>query len=222
MAECFDDWPIRYDQWFATPIGKLVKHYELELILDLLGPRPGELILDAGCGTGVFTAGIIMSGAHVTGLDISRPMLKQAGNKLGSTFAMVRGDILTLPFRDNCFDKVVSITALEFIMDARTAIAELFRVTKGGGEIVIATLNSLSPWAKRRMKAAKGKGGIFTQATFRSPMDMQALAPVEGMIRTAIHFMDDLDPSLVPEREAQGRKQGLDTGAFLAARWAKP
>ena len=49
----FDQWPEKYDSWFETPIGALVKKYENELFLDLLQPRPRESILDVGCGTGV-------------------------------------------------------------------------------------------------------------------------------------------------------------------------
>ncbi len=47
----FDEWPERYDQWFTTPIGELIKEIEGGLIHKLLDPRPKEKILDAGCGT---------------------------------------------------------------------------------------------------------------------------------------------------------------------------
>ena len=60
-----------------------------------------------------------------------------------------------LPFTDNSFEKAISVTAIEFIRDARGAIGELFRITKPGGCIVVATLNSLSPWANRRKEAGK-------------------------------------------------------------------
>ncbi len=71
----FDEWPDRYDEWFETPSGALVKQFESELLLDLLRPRQGETILDAGCGTGVFTLDILAFGPRVVGLEISRPML---------------------------------------------------------------------------------------------------------------------------------------------------
>jgi hypothetical protein len=44
----FDDWPDRYDDWFQTPIGSLVKQYECDLLLELLQPLRGETILDVG------------------------------------------------------------------------------------------------------------------------------------------------------------------------------
>ena len=47
MTEIFDDWPEKYDQWFETPIGRLVKKYESELVLEMLRPERGERILDA-------------------------------------------------------------------------------------------------------------------------------------------------------------------------------
>jgi len=219
----FDDWPQKYDRWFTTPIGALVKKYEEDLILDLLRPLPGEMILDAGCGTGVFTLDVLSFGAHVIGLDISLPMLARAAQKAkGYPFQMVLADMSNLPFQKDSFDKVVSVTALEFVEGAEGAVKELFRVAKKGGSIVVATLNSLSPWASRRRDEAKKGHSLFERAIFRSPDELRSLAPVEGIIRTAIHFQKEDKPDSVPEVELEGRRKGLNTGAFLAARWEKP
>jgi ubiquinone/menaquinone biosynthesis C-methylase UbiE len=222
-GELFDEWPEQYDRWFTTPTGALVRKYEAELVLDLLRPGRGETILDAGCGTGVFTLDILASGAHVTGLDISLPMLRRSREKAGGgPLQIVLGDMLHLPFPENVFDRVVSVTALEFIEDGLGAVRELFRVTKRGGCIVAATLNSRSPWASRRKAEAQKKQSIFTKAIFRSPDELRSLAPVEGVIRTAIHFRKEDDPKIAPEIERAGREKGLNTGAFVAARWGKP
>jgi len=222
-SRLFDDWPETYDRWFTTPIGTLVKKYEGELILDLLRPLPGEIILDAGCGTGVFTLDILSFGLHVIGLDISLPMLMKAAQKAKEyPFQMVLADMSNLPFQKNSFDKVVSITALEFVKDAKDAVRELFRVTKKGGCVVVATLNSLSPWASRRKAAARKGHSLFEKAIFMSPDELRSLAPVEGIIRTAVHFQKGDEPDRVPEIELDGQSKGLNTGAFLAARWEKP
>lgn len=221
-VQLFDEWPEAYDRWFTTPIGSLVKKYEAQLILDLLKPKQGEIILDAGCGTGVFTLDILSMGSRVVGLDIAFPMLIQAGKKLkGYPFRMVLADMLNLPFSENSFDKVVSVTALEFIKDAKGAVEELFRVTKRGGCIVVATLNSLSPWASRRKAEAKERHTIFEKAIFRSPDELRSLASIEGVVKTAIHFQKEDEPERAVEIEREGQRKNLDTGAFVAVRWEK-
>jgi ubiquinone/menaquinone biosynthesis C-methylase UbiE len=218
----FDEWPEEYDRWFATPMGALVKKYEGELLLELLKPMPGESILDAGCGTGVFTLDVLSRDTTVIGLDISLPMLKRAGRKARRFyFHMVLGEMLNLPFPEKSFDRVMSVTALEFIEDAQGAFRELFRVTKRNGCIVVATLNSLSPWAARRKRNAKEKQTIFEKAIFRSPDELRSLAPVEGVVRTAIHFQKEDNTEMAAEIEREGRRRRLDTGAFVAGRWEK-
>jgi len=256
--QLFDEWPEKYDAWFSTPIGALVRKYERELLLDLLGPQTGEVILDAGCGTGVFTLDFVAAGSKVMGLDISLPMLLRASQKFkrfpldpfdgakpclsrrgrkaplrvnpeqppafmpGSRRVdLVIGDITALPFPGNFFDKAVSATALEFIEDGKGAIRELFRVTRKGSVIVVATLNRLSPWAERRKEEASKGHPIFKMAVFRSPDELLSLAPARGTFRTAIHFQKDDDPDRAPEIEREGQRKGLDTGAFVAARWIK-
>jgi ubiquinone/menaquinone biosynthesis C-methylase UbiE len=221
--ELFDEWPDRYDDWFQTPIGSLVKRYECELLLELLQPRPGDTILDVGCGTGIFTVEILSCGSGIVGLELSRPMMARALRRTrGFSFQPVIGDMMSLPFSDGVFDKAVSMTALEFVADAAPAVAELFRVTRKGGTIVATTLNSLSPWAARRKrKAAKGHP-LFRNMFFRSPDEMRAIVPVEGVVKTAIHFTKDTEPASAPEIEKKGQRLRLNTGAFLAARWVKP
>jgi ubiquinone/menaquinone biosynthesis C-methylase UbiE len=135
-------------------------------------------------------------------------------------FFAVQGDMLQLPFRDNQFDKTVSITALEFIEDARTAVNELFRITRPGGIIVVATLNNLSPWAVRRSQ--KSEDHLLENACYRSSSDLLSLAGLEGETETVVHFMNDDDPEEAEEIEKAGKSRKLDTGAFVAVRWQKP
>jgi len=221
--ELFDEWPEKYDEWFTTPIGLLVKKYESDLLLSLLRPKSDEFILDAGCGTGIFALDVLSFRTHVIGVDLSLPMLSRVAQKtIGSHFQAVLADISLLPFPRNAFDKVVSVTALEFIDDAKGAVEELFRVTRKGGRIVLATLNSLSPWAERRKAEAKKGHPLFKKAIFRSPDELLALAPVKGVIRTAIHFQKEDDPAHVPEIEKKGQRKSLKTGAFLVGCWEKP
>ena len=222
MPELFDNWPDPYERWFQTPVGTLVKAVELDLMLKLLEPRAAEHILDAGCGSGIFTAPLVERGSRVTGLDLSLPMLERARARLpGQSF--LAADMSALPFMDETFDKAVSVTALEFIENGKQALAELFRGTRPGGLVVVATLNSLSHWAARREQTARtDKDSIFRHAWFRSPEELLDLAPVPGETHTAIHFARDCDPDLALEIEQLGQAKSLNTGAFLVGCWRKP
>jgi ubiquinone/menaquinone biosynthesis C-methylase UbiE len=222
--ELFDEWPERYEAWFRTPIGELVRRVEGATVADLLDVQAGDHLLDTGCGTGVFTTDFIAAGATVVGLDISRPMLQRAVAKTPpNSFSPIQADMRRLPFADNAFDKTVSITALEFIEDAAAAVSELFRITRPGGCVLVATLNSLSPWAERRnSKTRRGQRHILENAYYRSPTDLLAYSSHPGVIRTAVHFGKDDTLETALAAEDRGRRLGLDTGAFVAVRWRKP
>ncbi len=190
--------------------------------MELLDPAPGETILDAGCGTGVFTIDILSAGAGVVGLDISLPMLLRAREKMkGYPFREIAGDLLRLPFRESVFDRTVSVTAFEFVQDAGAAMRELFRVTRKGGTIVVATLNGLSPWQERRRAEAEKGHSLFREAIFRTPDELRSIAPVEGVVRTAIHFRKEDSPERAVEIERAGAENAWMTGAFVAGRWEK-
>ena len=122
-----------------------------------------------------------------------------------------------LPFADDAFDKAVSITAIEFIEDAVAAVEEMFRVAKPGGIIVVATLNSLSPWAQRREEEGKKGHPLFRHTVFRSPEEIAGLSPVQGIIQTAIHFKkdDDVDRGDRNGGKGKGSEHGSLSGGTL-------
>ena len=221
-ATPFDTWTEKYDQWFTTPIGRLVYACEAELLLELLDPQPGERVLDAGCGTGIFTGGVLARGAAVTGIDLSLPMLQGALTRhQEARFTAACADLRALPFPNACFDRAWSMTAIEFIADAATALAELERVTRPGGTIVVTTLNSLSPWAE--LRRAKGRAGhdLFANVFFRSPDEMRALVRTDCVVRTAVHFSKQDPVDEVAALERRGRETGSDRGALLAVQWRR-
>jgi len=218
----FDTWTDKYDAWFETPTGRLVRKYESALLLELLNPLPGDSILDVGCGTGIFTEDVLCCGAKVTGVDMSFFMLEKALIRAGKArFTGLCADMNALPFPDDCFDKVYSMTAIEFADDARRVISEFNRVAKKGGCIVVTTLNSLSPWAEQRTKKAQKGHKLFQNIHFRSPEDMRRIVPGESMFKTAIHFQKNDPIPCIPELEKMGERNNLKTGAFLAIQWIK-
>ncbi|WP_028585797.1 class I SAM-dependent methyltransferase [Desulfogranum mediterraneum] len=218
----FDSWTERYDRWFTTPAGRLIKKYEAALLLELLQPLPNEQILDVGCGSGIFTQDVLESGAAVTGIDLSLPMLQRAiARTAGCPFSGLCGDMTALPFADDSFDRVFSMTAIEFVADAARVTAELERVTRRGGTVVVTTLNSLSPWAEQRRRKAEQGHGLFQNIFFRSPEELRAIVKEKSVIRSAIHFQKDAPLATIPELEQRGRMHRSEQGAFLAIQWTK-
>lgn len=217
----FDSWTDQYDNWFKTPIGRLIKTYELQLLLELLAPEPGEKILDVGCGTGIFTRDVLKSKVEITGIDLSFQMLKCAGIRLKNHFYSICADMTQLPFETGFFDRVFSMTAVEFVPELELAVNELNRVTRKGGTVVLTTLNSLSPWAERRLKKAEKGHPLFKDIYFRSPDDLRACLPENTTIKTAIHFQKDESLDIARQLEQEGEQKGSEKGAFLAAKYIK-
>jgi len=154
--------------------------------------------------------------------DEKGPILLWSGEKgQPLCYRGVTADMTTLPFTDRSFDKSVSVAALEFVADEKRAVAELFRVTRSGGVVVVATLNRLSPWAARRSaNARRDPESIFNRVFFRSPAQLLAATSVPGIVRTVVHFGKEDDPATFDRSEREG--EGRETGAFVAARWRKP
>lgn len=101
-----------------------------------IDPQPGERILDIACGTGTSSASIARTGATVVGLDFSPGMLVQARKKHNNV-EFVLGDAEKLPFVSDEFDAVTVSFGLRNVNDPKVALAEMFRVLKPGGRLVI-------------------------------------------------------------------------------------
>jgi len=113
-----------------------------EQFLGALGPHTGERVLDVGSGPG-FLAGAIAhavgSTGRVFGVDISEPLLAVARSHCAhqSWVEFRHADATRLPFEDHEFDAALSIQVLEYVPDVDAALAEIHRVLRPGGRVVI-------------------------------------------------------------------------------------
>ena len=114
--------------------------------LDLV---PGERVLDLAAGTATSSAALARTGADVVGCDFSLGMLavgKRAGHE---GVELVAGDALALPFADASFDAVTISFGLRNTQDVDRTLAELLRVTRPGGRLVVCEF-SHPTWAPFR------------------------------------------------------------------------
>jgi trans-aconitate 2-methyltransferase len=104
-----------------------------EGVIDLLDPKPGERILDLGCGPGQLTQKIADRGADVLGLDSSPEMIGQARqNYPNLTFALQ--DAVSMDF-DGEFDAIFSNAALHWVLDAQGAARAMARALRKNGRL---------------------------------------------------------------------------------------
>jgi demethylmenaquinone methyltransferase/2-methoxy-6-polyprenyl-1,4-benzoquinol methylase len=105
-------------------------------VVDLVAPRPGELILDLAAGTGTSSQPFADAGATVVPCDFSTGML-QVGKRERPALAFTAGDGMRLPFAADTFDAVTISFGLRNIVDPIEGLRELLRVTKPGGRVVV-------------------------------------------------------------------------------------
>jgi demethylmenaquinone methyltransferase/2-methoxy-6-polyprenyl-1,4-benzoquinol methylase len=104
------------------------------LTREALAPSPGERVLDLAAGTAVSTVELARSGADCVACDFSLGMLREGR---GRGVPLVAGDALALPFGDGVFDAVTISFGLRNVGDTGRALAELARVTRPGGRLVV-------------------------------------------------------------------------------------
>jgi SAM-dependent methyltransferase len=162
-----------YDNWLSTPLGQYMDTREKQLIMDLLAPRPGERLLDVGCGTGNHLLFFQERGCHVTGVEPSTAMLDVARLKLEERAELKFGFAEDLPFSDNEFDVVTMITSLEFSEDPVAALREAIRVSRD--RVFLGVLNKYSILGGCRRIQGRFRASIYNDARFYSIGELLSL-----------------------------------------------
>lgn len=117
---------------------------ETQWSIDLLDLRPGDRVLELGCGAGrgLLLASARASAGHVVGLDLSATMLRSAARRNDAArraghVDLIRADLTALPVATQRVAKIVSIHTLYFWPDPLAVFADLTRVLAPGGAVVI-------------------------------------------------------------------------------------
>ena len=114
VADRYDEWAERYPYIFGSPDDG-VEYFERTVGRQLAAVLDGGKVLDAGCGVGLSTAGLLGNGFEVVGLDLSRRSLKVAANLLKrheGRYELVYGDALEVGVRRERFDAIVAVSSL--------------------------------------------------------------------------------------------------------------
>jgi SAM-dependent methyltransferase len=167
---------VDYDVWFDTLWGHHAFAVESATVRRACGALAGRRALDAGCGTGRFSAALAGQHTAVVGVDPDPDMLRLARTR--ATGGCIRAAAEHLPFADGSFDLTLAVTVLEFVADPRAAVAELARVTCPGGRIIIGALNPHSPWGLANR--CRLRAGVWCHARFLDPSDLRSLGAPHG------------------------------------------
>ena len=135
VASMFDDVASRYDLTNDVLTFGLARSWR-RTVADSVAAGPGERVLDLAAGTGTSSMTFTRHGAEVVAGDISTGMLTE-GRRRHPKIDFIYADAMDLPFADDGFDVVTISFGIRNVHDVDTALAEMLRVLKPGGRLVI-------------------------------------------------------------------------------------
>ena len=201
-----------YDAWYGAPRGRWIGETEIKLLRRMLDPRPGESLLDVGCGTGWFTRRMAeLPGLDVTGIDPNVEWLSYARERDDKS-TYLEASACALPFADKHFDRALSVTALCFITDWPLALAEIVRVTRKRFAIGLLNRTSLL-WRDKGQNGGKGAyQGAYWHTTKELRLALDGLPVRNIRSRTAIFIPSGSRIAVIAERTLPS---SLPLGGFL-------
>ena len=136
-ADAYDSFAEEYAA--ESEAGLFNGYYTHPAIVDLAGDVAGRRVLDAGCGAGPIASKLRDRGATVAGFDSSAGMLELARRRLGPDADLRVADLARpLPYPDGVFDDVIAALVLHYLKDWTGPLAELRRVLRLGGRLIVA------------------------------------------------------------------------------------
>jgi SAM-dependent methyltransferase len=149
-----EEHPLIEDAPPATPAEHCLRLMHLRAYDEAVRHATGRDVLDVGCNTGYGTMRFVPLAGRVVGVDVSPRAIEAAlGRATGGRPEFIVTSGFALPFADASFDLVTSFQVLEHVPDPAPFLAELSRVTRPGGSVILATPNAatrlypgMTPW----------------------------------------------------------------------------
>jgi SAM-dependent methyltransferase len=233
------DWDKSASAWINSigADGDFARKHVLDQVMEKRIKGRGYLYaLDVGCGEGRFCRTLRKNGLSVIGLDPTQALIKRA-LQLDFEGDYVRAVAEQIPFVDEHFELVVCYLSLIDITDFRTAIAEMVRVLRPGGTILVANLSGMRASAKKRGWLQHVKETIFGSEdksysvehaswqnwdgiqveNWHRPLSAYMQAFLEAGLELR-HFEEPLVPDPQTEREHQFNRAPW----FVVMEWKKP
>jgi len=165
----------------------------LRRLVDFLGPRRGERALDVACGPGFVTAALADAGLRVTGIDLTREMIREAMTR-GRGY--LQGDVERLPFPNGTFDVAVCRNSFHHFADPGAVLREMTRVLRRGGRVVVEDMRAPEDETKRAYHETIERLRDVAHVRTLTPGEFGDLARAEGLQgfeETPVSFVIDFD-----------------------------
>jgi ubiquinone/menaquinone biosynthesis C-methylase UbiE len=182
-----------FNRWAEAGEGEKMQNHHLDITektLRLMDLRPGERVLDLGCGSGWATrllSRLVGEGpegfGQVVGLDVSDEMIRQAraASKDFENILYVWGSALQIPWEENFFDKVLSVESFYYYPDQDRSLAELFRVMAPQGRLfILINLYKDNPYSLQWVDRLKVPVHVRSEAEYVDLLKKHAFENVES------------------------------------------
>ena len=182
-----------FNRWAEAGRGEEMERHHLDITektIRSMNLRPGERILDLGCGAGWATrllARLVADGpegfGQVVGLDISDEMIRRAraGSKDFENILYIWGSAQQIPWEENFFDKMLSVESFYYYPDQDRALAELFRVMAPRGRMfILINLYKDNPYSLQWVDKLKVPVQVRSEAEYVELLQRHAFENVEA------------------------------------------
>lgn len=213
-AEIVDQFTRQAERFAASP--ELHKEAALALLTDAAEPRASDVALDVACGPGSVVVAFAKRVGKAVGLDATDKMLDEA-RKLATKSGVAnvewhKGDVYALPFDDASFDIVSCRFAVHHFEDPPSAFAEMVRVCRPGGRVVLCDAvvsgDPVKAAAFNRMERLRDPSTVEFR-TLQYLMSLFADAGLPPPTGRFYHVAGDLDALIAASHPANDDREGL-------------